>query len=251
MKKFYSFLFLAVVGLLSFAAAAQMVNININIANPEAVKLYYYETDENWNTVEKVVDLKAGDNAISVKNYTSINIDANKGFILQKVYINDVSQYISGGASCSVYISQSNEGQTIKIEAADESAVRTAKLQVTVDDPSIVSFGFPGSSRYVTLEEGTQTILFDPTVETAIQVSHTTYNKILNQVSLNDEIQTASGGTYYFEIKDGEKVALIGINGSVLRSATTAEGTTTLSDIAAGTYIVTVGGKAFKIAVAQ
>lgn len=67
MKKFYSFLFLAVVGLLSFAAAAQMVNININIANPEAVKLYYYETDENWNTVEKVVDLKAGDNAISVK----------------------------------------------------------------------------------------------------------------------------------------------------------------------------------------
>ena len=48
-----------------------------------------------------------------------------------------------------------------------------------------------------------------------------------------------------------DKVALIGINGSVLRSATTAEGTTTLSDIAAGTYIVTVGGKAFKIAVAQ
>ena len=170
---------------------------------------------------------------------------------MQKVYINDVSQYISGGASCSVYISQSNEGQTIKIEAADESAVRTAKLQVTVDDPSIVSFGFPGSSRYVTLEEGTQTILFDPTVETAIQVSHTTYNKILNQVPLNDEIQTASGGTYYFEIKDGDKVALIGINGSVLRSATTAEGTTTLSDIVAGTYIVTVGGKAFKIAVAQ
>lgn len=62
---------------------------------------------------------------------------------------------------------------------------------------------------------------------------------------------TVTGNSIVIKATAGEKVALIGINGSVLRSATTAEGTTTLSDIAAGTYIVTVGGKAFKIAVAQ
>lgn len=206
MKKFYSFLFLAVVGLLSFTAAAQTVNINVKIANPEAVKFYYYETDENWNSVEKVVDLKAGDNAISVKNYTYLNIEANKGFILQKVYLNDISQYVSGGASCNMSINTSNEGQTLKIEAADESTVRTAKLTVTVDDPSIVSFGFAGSYRSLILSEGTQTIAFDPTIETAIQVSHKADGKQLYQLSLNDELQTASGGTYYFEIKDGDKV---------------------------------------------
>ena len=62
---------------------------------------------------------------------------------------------------------------------------------------------------------------------------------------------TVIGNSIAIEAQAGEKVALVGVNGAVLRSATTAEGTTTLSDIAAGTYIVTVGGKAFKVAVTQ
>ena len=119
MKKFYSFLFLAVVGLLSFTAAAQTVNINVNIANPEAVKMYYVVYDENYQSVEKVIDLQAGDNAIALNNYTYLTIEANKGFILQKVYLNDISQYVSGGASCNMSINTSNEGRTLKIEAAD------------------------------------------------------------------------------------------------------------------------------------
>ena len=48
MKKFYSFLFLATLGLLSFAASAVNFNLHVNDAN--AISAYYYGYDDFGNS---------------------------------------------------------------------------------------------------------------------------------------------------------------------------------------------------------
>lgn len=69
-------------------------------------------------------------------------------------------------------------------------------------------------------------------------------------VAANGDTRVAViGNSIAITAEAGAKIALIGTNGTVLRAAVAAEGTTTLSDVLPGIYVVTVGSKSFKLAI--
>ena len=203
MKKFYSFLFLAVMGLLSFAAGAVNINLHVNDAN--AISAYYYGYDENYNTVQITFDLVDGDNAISIDAYRYLTVEAKPGYLLQSVTMDGIAQSIYG-SSVGISIYDSYEGKTLDVVAVDETTVRTAKLYVTVDDPTQVNAQLAGTYRSVLLQDGENVIAFDPNTEIRINFSNINSQKQLYSVILNDEAQPITSTGCTVNIKDGDRI---------------------------------------------
>ena len=82
MKKFYSLLLLAVAGLLSFSASAQ-VNLTIKVDDPSKVVV---STGYSERTP---LELVAGENPITVAYYEQLNFEAVDGYLLDKVMWGD------------------------------------------------------------------------------------------------------------------------------------------------------------------
>lgn len=69
-------------------------------------------------------------------------------------------------------------------------------------------------------------------------------------IAVNGGIKVAvEGNTINVTAESGEKVALVAMNGIIMRTSVTAEGGTTLNDVPAGSYVLAVGSKSFKVVV--
>ena len=203
MKKSYSFLFLAALGLLSFAASA--VNFNLHVNDADAISAYYYGYDDLGNSKQITFDLVDGDNAISIDAYRYLTIEAKRGYLLQSVTMDGVAQSIYGQSS-GVSIYDSYEGKTLDVVAVDETTVRSAKLYVTVDDPTQVNATLAGTYRGVILEDGENVIAFDPNKEIGIEFSNINSQKQLYSVTLNGEAQPITSSSCTVNIKDGDRI---------------------------------------------
>lgn len=201
MKKFYSFLFLAVAGLLTFAASAQ-VKFTVKVDDPSKVVV---ETGY-WST-RTPVELTGEETEVEANAYEYVFITAVDGYMLDKVTFG----YEIANRQKSTYktIYSRDEGGVLDITTIAEADIYTASLTVTADNPSAVNFLFAGSYRSVMLGEGENTVLFDPKNESGIMVSHTDYGKVLRSVKVNGESVSAnSRKEFEANVADGDVVEI-------------------------------------------
>lgn len=200
MKKFYSFLFLAVAGLLTFAASAQ-VNFTIKVDDPSKVVV-----EKGYD--KTVVDLSEGVAAVTANLYDPIYITAVDGYMLKRVNIG--YDWDTNVKSSQVYVYGSFEGQVLDITTVAEADLYSGTLTVNADNPSVVNFLFAGTYRSVMLSEGENTVRFDPESESGIMVSHTDYGKVLRSVKVNGEdVAMNSYKEYEANIADGDVIDIV------------------------------------------
>lgn len=196
MKKFYSILLLAVVGLLSFTANA--LTITVNIDDPTRVTVQV-----NYQTQEVV----AGDNVFTVSEYASFNFMATSGNFLTSVKKGEQSQTIYSLTSCYTSAYSSDDNTTWTVTTAKAEDARTSTCTVTVDDASLVSCYLSTSNTRVTLQNGENTVKFY-SGENPITFSHSTYGSYLYSVEQNGTAVSAQGTTYRVYANDGDKITV-------------------------------------------
>lgn len=200
MKKIYSFLSVMVLSLFAISANAQRTVI-INVDDPERVDIRV-----NYTSVEGIV---AGDNAVEIPQYGSFYAYAKTGAVLESVRCTTTgtNYHIDNMVQAYVYVDPSVEGD-LKYEVKSNTleALRTATMTVNVDDASQVSAVLSTTNERVSLVNGENTVKFIPGVESPIMIAHSTYGKVLYQVSVDDVIQEAQGQQYRLNVVDGSKV---------------------------------------------
>ena len=200
MKKIYSFLSVMVLSLFAISANAQRTVI-INVDDPERVDIRV-----NYTSVEGIV---AGDNAVEIPQYGSFYAYAKTGAVLESVRCTTTgtNYHIDNMTQAYVYVDPSVEGD-LKYEVKSNTleALRTATMTVNVDDASQVSAVLSTTNERVSLVNGENTVKFIPGVESPIMIAHSTYGKVLYQVSVDDVIQEAQGQQYRLNVVDGSKV---------------------------------------------
>ena len=200
MKKIYSFLSVMVLSLFAISANAQRTVI-INVDDPERVDIRV-----NYTSVEGIV---AGDNAVEIPQYGSFYAYAKSGCALESVRCTTTgtNYHIDNMTQAYVYVDASVEGD-LKYEVKSNTleALRTATMTVNVDDASQVSAVLSTTNERVSLVNGENTVKFIPGVESPIMIAHSTYGKVLYQVSVDDVIQEAQGQQYRLNVVDGSKV---------------------------------------------
>lgn len=200
MKKIYSFLSVMVLSLFAISANAQRTVI-INVDDPERVDIRV-----NYTSVEGIV---AGDNEVEIPQYGSFYAYAKSGCALESVRCTTTgtNYHIDNMTQAYVYVDASVEGD-LKYEVKSNTleALRTATMTVNVDDASQVSAVLSTTNERVNLVNGENTVKFIPGVESPIMIAHSTYGKVLYQVSVNGVIQEAQGQQYRLNVVDGSKV---------------------------------------------
>ncbi len=200
MKKIYSFLSVMVLSLFAISANAQRTVI-INVDDPERVDIRV-----NYTSVEGLV---AGDNEVEIPQYGSFYAYAKSGCALESVRCTTTgtNYHIDNMTQAYVYVDASVEGD-LKYEVKSNTleALRTATMTVNVDDASQVSAVLSTTNERVNLVNGENTVKFIPGVESPIMIAHSTYGKVLYQVSVNGVIQEAQGQQYRLNVVDGSKV---------------------------------------------
>lgn len=200
MKKIYSFLSVMVLSLFAISANAQRT-VTINVDDPERVDIRV-----NYTSVEGIV---AGDNEVEIPQYGSFYAYAKSGCALESVRCTTTgtNYHIDNMTQAYVYVDASVEGD-LKYEVKSNTleALRTATMTVNVDDASQVSAVLSTTNERVNLVNGENTVKFIPGVESPIMIAHSTYGKVLYQVSVNGVIQEAQGQQYRLNVVDGSKV---------------------------------------------
>lgn len=200
MKKIYSFLSVMVLSLFAISANAQRTVI-INVDDPERVDIRV-----NYTSVEGIV---AGDNAVEIPQYGSFYAYAKTGAVLESVRCTTTGTdyHIDNMVQAYVYVDPSVEGDLKYVVKSNTlEALRTATMTVNVDDASQVSAVLSTTNERVNLVNGENTVKFIPGVESPIMIAHSTYGKVLYQVSVNGVIQEAQGQQYRLNVVDGSKV---------------------------------------------
>lgn len=106
---------------------------------------------------------------------------------------------------------QDRENHLITVTLLDLNAARTASFEVTVDgDSSDVHLRRNhGNFGYIDLtSDATTTIKFNPETETSYQLSNYSY-KSFYKVEMNGVAVPFEGGSYNFEVKNGDKLLVV------------------------------------------
>jgi len=199
MKKFYSFIAIAVMNLVSLCAFAD-TTITVNVDDVDRVQV-----ENGYGNV--IGDLQNGDNTVVVPQYGTVYFRAKSGALLQKLTKNGNEQYMSSMKEANLYISDMDEGAVIAITSANEADVRTGTVNIKIDDPSKARVSFDGTYTEVQLVAGDNVVKYIPGVETQVSIS-AIYPNTLYKVLLNDNEVTASYGSYYVTLAEGANIEI-------------------------------------------
>jgi hypothetical protein len=201
MKKIFTLLTLLFAG----AAAANAVNITVNVTNDGAVYAQYYD---NTSYTQVNTDLVKGDNSFDLPEYTSLYFYTNTGYVITSYSVNDAAQSLSNNSYAYYYVQSSSEGAKISIDAKTIADASDAKAYVTIDDPTKVQMRI--GSRSIDLTEAVANAEFEvPYIsasETNLQIGPATYGDTFYKVTLNDETVASNYGYYYITLSDGAKI---------------------------------------------
>jgi hypothetical protein len=206
MKKLYFFL----VALLTLISAQSLSagTATFVVDNPAAVKFITvtYPAPDYQRTETNLVETVAAVNQIDVDGSLSMYVNANDGYAITSIKLNDSesgTDYVySRTTSQSLYVNGS-DNPTYYVKTLDLNAARTAAVNVTVDDPDKVSLYRNGdTSTKVSLVAGTQQIKFIPGEETPFMIRPV--GSALYAVTLNGVAQTANYGSYSVSVADGD-----------------------------------------------
>lgn len=190
MKTIYSMLsvlLLSAIGTLS--ATAQKLQFTLNIDNPEAVTV-----SVNYETQTVV----AGDNLFEVDNYTSIQVTPVPPYAIKS--ITNAATNIPESIYGSTWYYTVQESCKYNVVTYNKDELRTASCTVNVDDASRVEVRYQGTYDMVTLQNGENTVKFNPETEYGLIISPASYNMPLYGVTLNGTPVAAQGSSYNVDI---------------------------------------------------
>lgn len=199
MKKIYSLMIAAIFAMVSsFAAMADDVTFTLNIDNPDAVVAKIGNQE---------VTLVAGDNEFTVAEYTEVTVSAIPPYSMtvtaengekQSVYDNNWYLYPSSN-SYSLY-----NIRTINLDEA-----RTASCTVNVDCAEMVNAILAGTYTPVVLEDGANTLKFDPENEALLTLSSVDYMIPLYKVTVDGVNISREYSAFYVPLTDGCVVDIV------------------------------------------
>ncbi|MCM1032368.1 MAG: hypothetical protein NC405_01280 [Odoribacter sp.] len=164
MKHCYSILLFIFMTVASLNTAAQDITFTIDFNDPEAVTVTKDYTEN--------IEIVAGVNTFTVPPRSSMQIIVNKGFAFESITdkAGTPQQYYDGAWYLSIW-DQSVQGEAFTVKTVNLGASRTASFTLEVDNASMVSAVFSGTSLRPTLQNGTQVISFDPEIESTLYLS--------------------------------------------------------------------------------
>lgn len=187
----------------SFSAKAD-INVTLKVDDATRLTGYIQYTDGDYNYVQTDLDLtqfiEEGNSFTIPSSYGYVYINATDGNTITSA-IDQISGN-SGGTGSSVYFYVYADANIV-VTSADLESTRTATCSVTVDDASKVALSY-NTGESVMLENGTNTVKFNPDNETPFQLSHANYGETLYSVTLNGNNVTDNYGRYYVTVADGD-----------------------------------------------
>lgn len=205
MKKLYSVFMLAVMTIaMSFTAKAD-ITVTLKIDDPTRLTAYYQYTDPvSWAYEEVNLDLNKftgeGGTFTIPADYGYVYVNATDGNTITSAINETTGDEATPGSGTYFYL---YGDATLSVTSADLESTRTASCTVNVDDASKVILSYYSGSS-ITLENGANTVKFNPNGETPFQIQHINYGDVLYSVKLNGEAQTDSYGRYQVNVADGD-----------------------------------------------
>lgn len=204
MKNFYSFIVTALLTLVSMSANA--IDITVSVDDPSRVSVY-------TNYGSTLLDIVAGDNAITVNEYESVKIAAKGNAFLTKVVksmegSDDSEQYVSNMSECNLYISSGDEGARFTVTTANADEVRDGSCRIWVDDPSNVQVQRSGSYSYIDLAEGWNDVKYITDSELPLTIGPKNYGTSLYQVKVKGEVVSPQGTAWRISPDNGDEVEI-------------------------------------------
>ena len=204
MKKLYSVFMLAVMAIaMSFTAKAD-ITVTLKVDDASRLTGYYQYYDANYSYYEETLDLTQftgdGNTFVIPADYGYVYINATDGNTITSA-VNETtgsSSYTGGSTYFYVY-----EDNTISVTSASLEATRTSSCTVNVDDASKVLLSYYTGAG-ITLENGSNTVKFNPNGESPFQLQHINYGESLYSVTLNGVDQSAYYGRYEINVNDGD-----------------------------------------------
>jgi len=172
------------------SANAADVTFTLVIDNPDAllVEINYQEQT-----------IVAGANEFTVPEYTTVNVTVIPPYSFRQITDESGIQQNIYGSTWYYTASPYNEGTyTIETYNLDES--RTASCTVKVDNASKVNAILSGTNSRVILENGINTVKYDPNTETTLELSAVNYNVPLYSVTVDGEKVNSQGSTFYITL---------------------------------------------------
>ncbi len=198
MKKFYSLILIAIVGIISFHANAATVTINVDDPNRVDVQIAYVSQE-----------LVAGDNQFTVSDYTSISITAKDGNFLTSVQRRgSYSESVYNMTSCNLYVYYATDydGVIWDVTSCNADEARDAEVVIIVDDASVVSCQRNNSYTYVNLANGENKVKFMSSAEVPLTFSHNAYGSTLYKVTHNGTDAEAQGSRFVVYPQNGDTI---------------------------------------------
>lgn len=164
MKKFYSFLMVALLGVLSLSAQDKTITFTIDFDDPNAVTV--------TKDYSQTVPITAGVNTFTVPLQTSFDIRINSGYAFESIVnkAGTAQSFYYGSWYLSLW-DDSNDGEAFVVKTINLDASRTASFSLTVDNAQMVSASFSGTSERLALQDGTHEYKFNPEVENYLYLS--------------------------------------------------------------------------------
>ena len=205
MRNLYSFLMMAVMAIaMSFTAKAD-ITVTLKVDDATRLTAYYQYTDPvTWSYNEETIDLTQcvgeGGTFTIPASYGYVYINATDGNTITSA-INETDGSTAGTGSSTYFYLYGDA--ILSVTSADLESTRTASCTVNVDDASKVILSYY-SGAAITLENGTNTVKFNPNGESPFQIQHMNYGEVLYSVKLNGENQADSYGRYQVNVADGD-----------------------------------------------
>ena len=194
MRKIYYLFLTMLLGMVGMTANAQNITVTINVDDASHVKAYTYYYDNSYNKVEKELSFEGSVCTANVPTCQEIKIKTVSGFLFKTVKENNIEDSRSVNATEKSFYCSSNT--KIDIETVSEDAVYPSSFKLTVDNPSSIRALLSTSYRDLTLNEGENTIKYNPETETQLMISPVG-SAPLYKVTNNGKDVTPQGTTYY------------------------------------------------------
>jgi len=177
-----------------FTTLAEPVTFQLEVDDASHVKVSVPSTGY-------VYELTDGENELQIEAYSTLEITGISPWSLDKVHDNvgNSDMSISAG-SCRLYPS---EGSSYTVTTFNLEASRTATATVKVDDASMVRLMRTSDYQTIELNNGDNTIHFNPEKEQYVQIFSTDYTKPIYAVKLDGKTVTDSYGTYNLTLTNG------------------------------------------------
>lgn len=205
MKKLYTFFMLAIMAIsMSFTAKAD-ITVTLKVDDATRLTAYYQYTDPtDYSYHQEDLDLTKftgeGSSFTIPSDYGYVYVNATDGNTITSAINETTGSSVSTGTSTYFYVYSNS---TLSVTSADLESTRTASCTVNVDDASKVILSYYSGSA-ITLENGTNTVKFNPNGETPFQIQHINDGESLYSVALNGTEQSSYYGRYQVNVADGD-----------------------------------------------